>query len=294
MCQALRCVHLTVSIVCGYKEAMSVSIIEDIPYVESPHELQHMDVYQPNGTRNGRAILWIHGGGWHAGNRKQWSAPARHFAERGYVCASASYRLVPDFALPSMIQDVRQAMAFFRSKAGEYGFADDQIAAVGSSAGGHLVSLLATIAEGDELGVSSGLINRATRPNAVIAYCPVLDLAFSVNPRESIRDAVASLLRASESEIEEACRVASPSKRITGHEPPFLLIHGDKDKIVPLAQSSCMLGHLIRVGVPASLITMPGVGHGFGYGDATDPQKSALAYGESFLEMVFGARASLE
>lgn len=106
----------------------------------------------------------------------QWHSVAEYYTERGYTCASVSYRLAPTHRFPSQIEDVRLAIAYLKENAAKYCFHEERIVAFGSSAGGHLAIMLALLHPNDDLGVTSELRVLDTRPSAVVAYCPVTDL----------------------------------------------------------------------------------------------------------------------
>src|SRR5689334_13881640 len=94
----------------------------DIKYSELDIELRKMDVFVPGDNANGIGLLFIHGGGWHAGARKAWHPVANYFCEKGFSCASTSYRLAPDAHYPSPIEDVRLAMSYFLENAERFRF----------------------------------------------------------------------------------------------------------------------------------------------------------------------------
>ena len=77
---------------------------------------------------------------------------------------------------------------------------------------------------------------------------------------------------------------------MTGDEPPFLFVHGDADSTVPVGQSEAMAQRLGEAGVRTELQVLPGVGHGFGYGTTTEPQRMSLALVEAFLDSVLQTR----
>jgi len=258
-----------------------------VPYgVELP-EVQCMDLFDPEEGANGCAIYFVHGGGWSGGGRKSWSAVAEHFCRRGFFCASADYRLVPGAIFPAQIEDVRLGMSVFRSMADCRGFSASRIAAVGSSAGGHLVGLLATIAPGDELGTAPAMRAGDTRPDAAVCYCPVATLHEADQQWEGLKEAIRSFLGKSEADDPDVYRAASPADRIRGGEPPFLFLHGRDDDTVPLSQSTEMADALRRAGGTAEVVEFPGVGHGFGYGVTSAAQKTAVAHVERFLARCF-------
>jgi len=261
--------------------------MQTIPYSNAHPDVRVMDLFEPAGAKNGACILWIHGGGWRAGTRAGWHGPAQHFAARGWFCAAMDYRLAPAWRHPGQIEDVRLAMAFLRARAGTFGFDGVRIAAAGSSAGGHLAALVATLGPDDALGLTSEMPVADSRPNAAVCYCPATSLYGADDPAGKLSPAIGDLMGMTAAEDPEAYRAASPVDRVTGAEPPFLFLHGDADVTVPLAHSSTMHARLTAAGVPAELVVLDGVGHGFGYGVKTPPQKAALKHMARFLARHF-------
>lgn len=251
----------------------------DIPYSEDQHDLRRLDLYLPDADADGKAILFIHGGGWQGGGRLQWRPLCEHFVERGCICASTGYRLAPEFRWPVQLEDVRLAMAWLHRHAERLGIDPKRIAAVGSSAGGHLVAMLATLAADDPLGATTELTHPITRPAAAICYCPVITL----HEKDRLAESVAALMGVSEAEAPEAYRDASPIDRVTGDEPPFLFLQGDADETTPLPLTQAMHEKLQAAGVSSELVVLPGVEHGFGYGVRSDAQKQSVAHVERFL-----------
>ena len=265
-----------------------MAVLPDLSYSAEHSDARLVDVFLPEQhVANGCGMLWIHGGGWRAGARSGWHPLCEHFSRLGYVCATADYRLAPDWTWPAQIEDVRLAMAWFRARAGEYGFSAGKVAAAGSSAGGHLVALLGTIGEEDDVGVTPELTSCGTRPNAVIPYCPVTMLADRADPGSALREARTELMGCDPDEDPERYRLASPAERVTGREPPYLFLHGTADVTVPTAHSEEMHRRLLAAGVASELVLMPGVGHGFGYNVTTEAQKEAIGRIERFLAACF-------
>lgn len=249
----------------------------DLPYSDRFPDSRRIDLYPPTAPALGAALLFIHGGGWSAGGRKQWRAVCEYCAAQGFFCASLSYRLAPEHRFPAAVEDVRLGLAWLRQRADDYGFAPDGVGAVGSSAGGHLVAMLATLGPDDPLGRTPELTVSDTRPNAACCYCPVVSLHSGRPESAPLEECYHAFLGATEAEAPDLYRLASPLHRITGAEPPFLFLHGDKDTDVPLAQSTLMAERLREVGVPVELVVLPGVEHGFGYGVETEAQQRAVA-----------------
>ena len=158
---------------------------------------------------------------------------------------------------------------------------------MGSSAGGHLVAMLATTGASDSLGLRAPSTSMDTRPDAVVCYCPVTTLTDHKLQSGRLTAPYVNLIDGTESEHPGIYRNASPLHRVTGEEPPFLFVHGDADATVPVEQSEAMAQRLTEAGVRAELQVLPGVEHGFGYGTTTEPQRKSLALVERFLEGVF-------
>ncbi|RKN80671.1 alpha/beta hydrolase [Paenibacillus ginsengarvi] len=260
----------------------------NVTYSEHYTEQRKMDIFVPGDNANGVGLLFIHGGGWNAGNRMAWHSVAAHFCELGYSCASVGYRLAPEWHHPAQIEDVRLGMSFFMENAAAYRFDPTRTAALGSSAGGHLAAMLSTIAAEDELGISPELRIRNTRPGAAVLYCPATNLHLDDN-FDSLNGSIVKLFGSGEAELPGAYSEASPVDRIVGEEPVTLLIHGDDDKVIPVEHSRVYYEKLAKHGIRAELLILPGVPHGFGYGVKTPAQLESLAAIERFLRDVYPA-----
>lgn len=249
----------------------------DVSYCSILPETRVMDIWLPDGGRNGAAILFIHGGGWTKGDKRQYHDVAAWFAQRGFVCASMKYRLSSEKPYPAALEDARLAMQYIRGQAGALGFDPSKIATVGSSAGGYLAAMLALISPEDALGSTPELEIADTRPNAVALYCPVTTLHVD-------KEFVRRFMVLSEAEAPERYREGSPIDRITGGEPPFIILQGDADVTTPLAEVEAFARKLVETGGRAELVTLPGVGHGFGYGVAKEEQQRSIAEIRRFLQ----------
>ncbi len=240
------------------------------------HELQTIDVFFPDES-NGACIFFIHGGGWRAGDKESWHPVAQHFAQKGYVCTSCNYRLRSEFHLPDMLHDVRTAMSWVKERADEFGFDPDRVAAYGSSAGGHLVGMLATIPPESDMGMTPQVSIRDTRPNAAVCMCPVMELErFRA---EIVPDIVGDEWFADKARLPQA----SPEHRITGDEPPFLVVVGTEDVTTPLSEQQRSKQAVEEKGGSCELAIIDDAVHGAFYGITSDVQKAALPHVEAFL-----------
>jgi len=161
--------------------------------------------------------------------------------------------LYPAAKYPAMIQDVKCAIRALRANALEYNLDPNRMAAIGVSAGGHLVSLLGTADQSAGLDIG-GYLEQSSRVQAVVAMAPVTDL------RRNFPNADIELMKQvgfGEDNILEA----SPITHVTEDDPPFLLIHGERDEVVPVEQSQLMYERLLQTNVPAQLVIVKNARH---------------------------------
>lgn len=247
---------------CIAAESADVVIEKDMEYGRTGDKPLLLDLYRPK-NRHGRlpVVMWVHGGGWNKGSKDR--CPAAWLTEHGYAVASINYRLTDEAQWPAQIDDCRAAVRWLRAHADEYGLDGNRIAAWGGSAGGHLVALLGTLdAPGNET-VSSrvqavcdwyGPIDLLTMPPNVLAPGKTeADLAKSNG---------AKLLGGTVRDRPELARQASALYQVSADDPPFLIMHGDKDGAVPLEQSQRLHEKLKAVGVTSTLQVLEGAGHG--------------------------------
>ncbi|MGY4707888.1 alpha/beta hydrolase [Candidatus Bipolaricaulota sp. J31] len=237
---------------------LAITELHDVVYRTVDGVSLTLDIYIPDGPGPHPAILFVHGGAWHTGDKRRLAPLARFFAERGYVGFSVNYRLAPAFTYPAPLEDLRCAVKWIRGHAADYGVDPGRIAAVGTSAGGHLVALLAaapeTVGACGDPGVPS-------RVQAVVALFGPMDLLSAVgSPAEA---AVESFLGASAQDAPDLWREASPVTWASADDPPFLLIHGLDDRVVSYEESVRMADALRRAGAEVELLLIPGAGHGF-------------------------------
>ncbi len=264
--------------------AQAVTELHDVVYRTVGGVSLTLDVYLPDSPGAHPAILFVHGGAWHTGDKRTLAPLARFLAERGYVGFSVNYRLAPMYTFPAALEDLRCAVKWIRAHAADYGVDPDRIAAVGTSAGAHLVALLGAAPE--TLG-ACGDPALSSRVQAVISLFGPMDLLSAVGtPAEA---AVESFLGASAQEDPDLWREASPIAWASPDDPPFLLIHGRDDRVVPYQESVRMADALRRAGAEAELLLIPGAGHGFINHPATPAARRAVAAMVEFLADTLGA-----
>lgn len=236
----------------------SVTVEKDVAY--GKHERQKLDVYIPKSDKPLPLVVWIHGGGWRAGDKAS-GGPARILLNEGFVVASTNYRLSNHATFPAQSADVRNAIRFLRANAKKYNIDPDHVGVWGSSAGGHLVAMLGTGADVKELDGKEGTDGDA-RVQAVIDWFGPTDFPAMSPQTISPNGPVSLLLGGTPTDKPDAAKLASPVTHVTKDDAPTLIFHGDKDSLVPLSQSQILLEALKKAGVECELVVIEGAGHG--------------------------------
>jgi acetyl esterase/lipase len=221
-----------------------------------------MDLYQPKEMAGpAPVILYVHGGGWTGGDKSDGAGLLfkGELVRRGYAMAAINYRLAPKFAFPAQIEDVKCAVRYLRANAAKYNLDPQRIGAIGGSAGGHLAALLGT--SDQSAGWDTGeYSDQSSRVQAVVDMFGPSDL--QVMMAGSSRRYGLMIFEAS-SPDDPLLQAYSPTTYITPDDPPFLILHGDHDEMVPLEQSQILYNRLKAAGVPVELTVVKNAGHGF-------------------------------
>jgi len=258
------------------QERAGVRTLKDIAYVPDGHARQKLDLYLPAAEPNAPLplIVWVHGGAWQAGSKE--GCLAVGFVEKGYAVASINYRLSRHAIFPAQIQDCQAAIRWLRAHAGEYAIDPNRFGVWGGSAGGHLVALLGTAGnvEAFDVGSHAGV---SSRVQAVCDFFGPTDFAkmssfWTTMDHDAADSPESRLIGGPVQESPELVRRANPITYVTKDDPPFLIVHGDKDPLVPHNQSQMLHDALNKAGVEVTFYTVPGAGHG-GF---KDPQVETL------------------
>jgi acetyl esterase/lipase len=234
-----------------------------------------LDIALPEGDGNARPlILCIHGGGWRGGNRGAYRDLIRGLAARGYVAATASYRLTDVAAWPAQIDDVRDALRWLRKNAARYGIDPERVGAMGHSAGGHLSLMLGLMPDGESLA--------DVRVQAVVNYFgpTALEIAEFTPDVDRLIEWLAGGPRA---EKLDALRDASPLSYVGRGDAPVLTFHGTADAIVPVHQAKVLQEALEKANVPARARILEGLNHSWGGADAEKSLKETAAFFDTYL-----------
>ncbi len=244
----------------------NVTAYRDVVYATVGDKEILLDLYVPKNTAVKPPLLvWIHGGGWQAGSKD--SCRLYRETQRGYAVASLNYRLSHDAMFPAQIHDCKGAIRWLRANAEKFGYNADRIGVAGSSAGGQLVALLGTSGGVKELeGNVGGNLDQSSAVQAVCDFYGATNFHTIIKQRKQVKSrpssALTKLFGGTVEEKPEIATLASPVTFLDKTDPPFLLIHGGKDNIVPVEQSTSFEKLLKQVNVPVTLLILEEAGHG--------------------------------
>jgi acetyl esterase/lipase len=229
-----------------------------------------LDIHKVGSPTNALGVVYIHGGGWSTGKRKNDAATADRLARAGYVVANIDYRLVPKGTFPLAVQDAFCALAFVQIHAVELGIDPNRIAVMGHSAGGHLAGMLA-VARDNEVQDPGCPWGRALAPSAAVSVAGPMNLRTISGPP------VTAFVGATLSEDPARYDRASPISRVAADSPPFLFVHSKGDLVVNISQSHEMAHALDGVGASATMMELEGGGHVIGDGPGLGLEEFELA-----------------
>lgn len=224
---------------------------QDVIYCENDGQERKMDVYYPSSGGPWPCMIFIHGGGWSEGDKAP--LPVVPTAA-GILVVSINYRMYPAYRFPAMIEDVQCAIRYLRAHAAENNLDPERIALVGHSAGAHLAAL-AGLAE-DSAGWGTGPYGeQSSKVQAVVSLSGPTDLSgsFTVWVTDLIENVFGARHRVS----------ASPVTYVRQSAPPFLIIHGDADDVIPVEQARVLHNALTGAGAQSQLVILENAGHGF-------------------------------
>ncbi len=233
-----------------------------------------------SGDRLLPAVMFIHGGSYHRGSKGAGLPLVKAMAEGGYFAVSISYRLADVAPFPAAVHDGKAAVRFLRSNAGELGIDPDRIGLVGHSAGGHLGALLATSANDGALEGDAAPVGAAAVACVVVISGPVDFILYRRRPT-----ALTRWLGADEALYRRHAAEASPLSYVDPRDPPTLIVHGTRDRLVPLEHAEILRDALSEAGVDVELMAVEGAGH-----DVRRPEVYATI--AAFFDKHLGGRAA--
>lgn len=240
-----------------------------------------MDVFTPKEKANGAAVVWTVSGGWFSAREAINLEFLKPLLERGYTVFAVMHGSQPKYTIPEAVADMNLAVRYIRSHAEEFKIDPNRIGISGGSAGGHLSLMMGTASDLGDAAGKDEVAKTSSRVQAVACFFPPTDFlnygtpgyawlnrgpkdAFKApfdfhqwNPATRAFDVVDDETRT------KIAREVSPIYHVTKDDPPTLIIHGDKDALVPLQQSEIIIEKFQEAGVPCELVVKKGAGHGW-------------------------------
>jgi acetyl esterase/lipase len=250
----------------------------------------HLDIWRrPDLDPNGRApvLLQVPGGAWMIGSKRHQAYPLMsHLAELGWVCVAINYRLSPRSTWPDHIVDVKRALAWTKQHIAEYGGDPDWIAITGGSAGGHLSALAALTANDPQF--QRGFEDADTSVRAAVPFYGVYDFTHTDSLHPLMTPTLGKyVFKLSRSQTAEALRAASPISHISPDAPPFFVLHGHNDSLIPVEQARAFTARLREVSTAAVVYAeLPFAQHAFDIFGSVRAQHAAVAV-EQFLAEIY-------
>jgi acetyl esterase/lipase len=241
-----------------------------------------MDVFTPKKGANGAGVIFVVSGGWYSDHAAitpsipLWVQP---LLDKGYTVFAVVHGSSPKYNIPEILDHLHRAVRFIRHSAREHGIDPDRLGITGGSAGGHLALMQGCGGKEGNPKAPDPIDRVSSRVQAVVAFFPPTDFlnwgekgkvmlgthpiplkgAFEFrrfNPKSVLFEPITA-----EKQREEIGKEISPITHVNRDNPPTLLIHGDKDFLVPLQQAQTMAAKLKEAGVTSRLIVKKGGGH---------------------------------
>lgn len=277
----LAAVSMTASAVAADETAYDRK--EDVIYGRKDGTALTMDVFTPKQGAKGVGVVLVVSGGFRSSHEAIQPTFVRPLTQRGYTVFAVVHGSQPRFTVPEIVEDMNRAVRFIRHHAKDYGIDPGRIGVCGASAGGHLSLMLGTAGGPGNPEAKDPVDRESSRVQAVACFFPPTDFLNYGGPgnrkihatdhgppyraafdhRELNKETRLWVPITDPVRLEAIARQISPVYHVTPDDPPTLIIHGDKDQLVPLQQSELIVDKLKGAGIDTKLIVKPGVGHGW-------------------------------
>lgn len=234
-------------------------IVPDVVYGHKHGMALTFDLIRPE-NQNGAGLLFIVSGGWYS----RWSPPAkvvhrfRPLLDKGFTVFIVRHGSSPKYTIPEIVGDVRRSVRYIRLHADDFGIDAKRLGVHGGSAGGHLSLVLGTTGDDGDPEAEDPVDRAASRVAAVVAYYPPTDIREWVKSDSEYNRNYPAL------QFEEhRAGDFSPLLHVSPDDPPTLLVHGDKDRLVPISHSENILRKFQECNVNCELLVLEGAKHGF-------------------------------
>src|SRR5215471_1961451 len=275
--------------VCAATQIIAQAQVETIPDVVYGHKdglALTFDVLKPKANANGAAVIIMVSGGWVSPYSPPQQAAARFkdLLDKGFTVIPLRHGSSPKYFIPEIVSDVRRAVRYIRYNAKQWSVDPDRLGVFGGSAGGHLSLMIGTASDNGDPNAKEEFMKVSDRVASVVAYFPPVDLrpiTRGVNPPPLVPGRP-DRFPALNFEKEKAPDY-SPILFVSPDDPPTLLIHGDKDTLVPISNSKIIYEAFQKNNVKTQFITIEGAEHGFRGEDAKRANAAMLTWFEQTL-----------
>ena len=267
----------------GFAADPSFNRKQDVIYGRKFGTALTMDVFTPMREAKGVGVIVVISGGFFSSHEAILPALIQPLINRGYTAFAVVHGSQPRYTIPEIIQDMNRAGRFIRYHAADYGIDPDHIGAAGASAGGHLALMLGTAGGLGDTQAKDPIDRVSSRVQAVGCFFPPTDFLNYGKPgnekihpmdhdprfraafdyRELDKQTMLWVAITDSRRLHEIAREISPISHVTKDDPPTLIIHGDKDQLVPLQQSERIVEEFSKAGVETKLIVKKGAAHGW-------------------------------
>ncbi len=240
-----------------------VKVRQDVVYGRKDGMALTLDVFTPP-KPNGAGVLFIQSGGWYS----TWNEPklmqfvCQPMLDKGITVFIVRHGSAPKYVIPEIVEDVRRSVRFIRFKAKELDVDPERLGVLGASAGGHLTMVLATTGDDGDSKAKDEVLRQSSRIAVAVAICPPTDIRKWVSDPPPLVKANTALMKPLTFDSKLAGDY-SPVLHASRKTPPTLLIHGDKDELVPIEHSNNMMAALEKEKVKCKLVVIEGGEHAF-------------------------------
>jgi len=262
-----------------------VEIIPDVVYGHKDGMALTFDVIKPKANANGAAVIFMVSGGWVSNYMppQQTAERFKDLLDKGFTFIALRHGGSPKYLIPDIVADVRRGVRFIRFNAKQWGIDPNRIGVYGGSAGGHLSLMIGTASDNGDTNAKEDFMKESDRVASVVAYFPPVDLRPIVRGLNPERTGTQTDRFPALNFEKEKAPDYSPIVFVTPDDPPTLLIHGDKDTLVPIINSKTIYEAFQKNNVKTNFVTIEGAGHGFQGEDAKRAMSLMVAWFEQTL-----------
>ncbi len=275
------------------QSAPAIATDRGLVFTKTPEKYLALTLYRPaNSSGKLPVVVLIYGGAWMMRFPQSQTAKAMWLARHGYAAAVIDYRLSSEAKFPAQLYDCKAAVRWLRAHSQNYDLDPAHIGAWGDSSGGHLASLLGVTGGITNLEGSGGNPDESSRVQAVVDFFGPSDLVQlgtnefpgSFLQHDTANSPEALLVGGRVADHLEEARMASPVTYAANDPPPFLIVHGDQDRLVPREQSELLYHALKNAGAAVTFYMIAGAGHEDRQFDSDMMRGAVLAFFDKYLK----------